>query len=91
MSHVNAYDGPRDHIGGDNTQADAELEAIADAPPPLPQGHDVFVPNGLLDRIRLSLHRWAARYADAPHARQRVKETRLLIEEIDALPRHCKD
>jgi hypothetical protein len=37
----------------------------------------------LLRRIRKQLVRWAARYAATPHAKNDVKETNLLIQEID--------
>jgi hypothetical protein len=39
----------------------------------------------LLHRIRKNLHRWAARYASSDHAKAHARETRLLIQEIDAL------
>ena len=37
----------------------------------------------LLTRIRACMTRWAARYAASDHAQKHVKETRLLIQEID--------
>jgi hypothetical protein len=37
----------------------------------------------LLRRIRQQLNRWAARYAPSPHAKNDVRETNLLIQEID--------
>ena len=46
-------------------------------------------------RLRDCLKRWAARYADSAHAQRHVKETRLLMQELDAwyekLPHHVKD
>jgi hypothetical protein len=37
----------------------------------------------LLTNIRANLHRWRSRYAASEHARQHVKETSLLIAQID--------
>jgi len=37
----------------------------------------------LLPRIRMCMHRWASRYAASEHAQKHVRETRLLIQEID--------
>lgn len=37
----------------------------------------------LLERIRSCLKRWATRYASSPHATEHVKETKLLIQEIE--------
>jgi hypothetical protein len=34
-------------------------------------------------RVRDCLNRWAARYAESPHAQKHVAETRNLIREID--------
>ena len=45
----------------------------------------LFIEVVLAHRLRRNLHRWAARYAKADHAKEHVKETRLLIQEIDAL------
>jgi hypothetical protein len=49
----------------------------------------------LMQRIRVCLVRWAARYAESPHARRSVAETNKLIGEIDKwsepLPRNVKD
>jgi len=39
--------------------------------------HDV------MERSRDCLKRWAARYADSEHSRLHVKETKLLMQEID--------
>ena len=39
----------------------------------------------LLQRIRACMNRWASRYAEAEHAKKHVKETRLLIQEIDEI------
>ena len=36
-----------------------------------------------LTRIRDCLKKWAARYAQSDHARKSVKETNLLVQEID--------
>ena len=37
----------------------------------------------LLQRIRICLVRWAARYAASPHAKKSVGETNQLIKEIE--------
>ena len=37
----------------------------------------------LLLRIRDNMKRWSSRYAESEHAQKHVKETRLLIQEID--------
>jgi hypothetical protein len=43
--------------------------------------HDV----ALLHRIRGNMKRWAGRYTDSDDSQKHVKETRLLIQEIDEL------
>jgi hypothetical protein len=64
------------------TQTEIDLELIAEM-------------IGLLLRVRVTLNRWATRYAGAPHARKAVEETRRLMQEVDAmydrLPHHTKD
>jgi len=37
----------------------------------------------MLTRVRANLKRWAARYAASEHAKAHVKETLLLVQEID--------
>jgi hypothetical protein len=44
---------------------------------------DTMVQVHLMTRIKLCLHRWASRYAASEHAKQHVKETRLLEQEIN--------
>lgn len=39
----------------------------------------------LLPRIRACLNRWATRYAESEHAKAHVKESRLIIQEIDEI------
>lgn len=37
----------------------------------------------IMDRARRSLKRFAARYAEAPHAKEAAKEARLIVEAIN--------
>jgi hypothetical protein len=50
---------------------------------PWPAERAVAVDEALLRRCRACLHRFATRYAEAPHARHSAKEARLLVEAID--------
>lgn len=52
----------------------ADAKKVEVRPPPIDE---------LLIRIRKCMNRWAARYAEAPHAKEHVRETRLLMQEID--------
>jgi len=39
--------------------------------------------DGIMDRARACLNRFAGRYAESAHAKGQVKEARLIIQEID--------